>query len=182
MSLRTTQNIARMLRVRIGTLPYFAGDGAVQAEDGYYRILGRVDDVIKVAGHRLGTKALENAALTTEAVSEAAAIAVIDELRGHLPVIYASLKPGYTPSKEIEQQIVANIARELGRSPSRRLSISSPTFQRPGPGKSCVGYLLQSQTQRNMEMLPRSQTLKSSKPYERWCNLMQSESCETRGR
>ncbi len=162
--------------------PYFAGDGAVQAEDGYYRILGRVDDVIKVAGHRLGTKELENAALTTEAVSEAAAIAVIDELRGHLPVIYASLKPGYTPSKEIEQQIVANIARELGRSPSRRLSISSPTFQRPGPGKSCVGYLLQSQTQRNMEMLPRSQTLKSSKPYERWCNLMQSESCETRGR
>jgi len=94
--------------------PYFAGDGAVQAADGYFRILGRVDDVIKVAGHRLGTKELENACLTTEAVSEAAAIAVIDELRGHLPVIYASLKPGYTPSKEIEQQIIANIARELG--------------------------------------------------------------------
>jgi acetyl-CoA synthetase len=94
--------------------PYFAGDGAVKAADGYYRILGRVDDVIKVAGHRLGTKELENAALTTDAVSEAAAIAITDELRGHLPVIYASLKPGYTPSKELEQLIVANIAKELG--------------------------------------------------------------------
>ena len=94
--------------------PYFAGDGAVQAADGYYRILGRVDDVIKVAGHRLGTKELENACLTTEAVSEAAAIAIVDQLRGHLPVIYASLKPGYVASKEIEQQIIANIARELG--------------------------------------------------------------------
>ena len=94
--------------------PYFAGDGAVQAADGYYRILGRVDDVIKVAGHRLGTKEPENACLATEAVSEAAAIAIVDQLRGHLPVIYASLKPGYVASKKIEDQIVANIAKELG--------------------------------------------------------------------
>ena len=55
--------------------PYLSGDGAVLAADGYFRILGRVDDVIKVAGHRLGTKEIENAALTTEAISEAAAIA-----------------------------------------------------------------------------------------------------------
>jgi acetyl-CoA synthetase len=94
--------------------PYFAGDGAVQAADGYFRILGRVDDVIKVAGHRLGTKELENAALTTPEISEAAAIAMADELRGHVPIIYASLKPGISPSKEIEERVVNNVAKELG--------------------------------------------------------------------
>jgi acetyl-CoA synthetase len=94
--------------------PYLSGDGAVLAADGYFRILGRVDDVIKVAGHRLGTKEIENAALTTEAISEAAAIALVDQLRGHVPVIFASLKPGYTASKAIEEQVKANIARELG--------------------------------------------------------------------
>ncbi len=56
--------------------PYFAGDGAVQAEDGYYRILGRVDDVINVAGHRLGTKELESSALTVPEIAEAAAVPV----------------------------------------------------------------------------------------------------------
>lgn len=94
--------------------PYFAGDGAVEAADGYFRILGRVDDVIKVAGHRLGTKELENAALTTEEVSEAAAIPLIDELRGHVPIIFASLKPGRSPSKELEDKIRSNVAKELG--------------------------------------------------------------------
>src|SRR5919201_798749 len=62
--------------------PYFAGDGAVQAADGYFRILGRVDDVINVAGHRLGTKELESASITVEEVAEAAAVPVIDDLRG----------------------------------------------------------------------------------------------------
>jgi len=54
--------------------PYFAGDGAVQTEDGYFRILGRVDDVINVAGHRLGTKELESSALAVQEVAEAAAV------------------------------------------------------------------------------------------------------------
>ncbi len=94
--------------------PYYAGDGAVQSSDGYYRILGRVDDVIKVAGHRLGTKELENAVLTTEEVAEAAAVPLLDELRGHVPVIYASLKPGYSSSKIIENKIKDNMVRELG--------------------------------------------------------------------
>ena len=94
--------------------PYFSGDGAVESVDGYFRILGRIDDVIKVAGHRLGTKELENAALTTEEVGEAAAVAVADELRGHVPVIYVSLKPGIEPSRELSEKVRANVARELG--------------------------------------------------------------------
>jgi len=94
--------------------PYLSGDGAVETADGYFRILGRIDDVIKVAGHRLGTKELENAALMTPEVSEAAAVAVEDELRGHLPVIYVSLKPGYEPSKELAEKVKSNVAKELG--------------------------------------------------------------------
>ncbi len=94
--------------------PYFAGDGALQAADGYFRILGRVDDVINVAGHRLGTKELESAALTVEEVAEAAAVPVIDELRGRAVEIYASLKPGFQPSKEIEDKISAAIERLIG--------------------------------------------------------------------
>jgi len=94
--------------------PYMTGDGAVESTDGYFRIVGRIDDVIKVAGHRLGTKELENAALTTVEVGEAAAVAVEDELRGHIPVIYVSLKPGYEPSKEIAERVKANVTKELG--------------------------------------------------------------------
>ena len=78
--------------------PYFAGDGAVQAADGYYRILGRVDDVINVAGHRLGTKELESAALTVPEVAEAAAVPVVDDIRGRAVEMYVSLKPGYDAS------------------------------------------------------------------------------------
>ena len=94
--------------------PYFAGDGAVEASDGYFRILGRVDDVIKVAGHRLGTKELENAVLTTEEVAEVAAIPMLDELRGHLPVVYVSLKPSFSASKELEEKVKANVTKQLG--------------------------------------------------------------------
>jgi acetyl-CoA synthetase len=95
--------------------PYFPGDGAVQAQDGYYRILGRVDDVINVAGHRLGTKELESASLTVEEVAEAAVVPVADELRGRVPDMYVSLKPGYDRSKEIEEKVIRAIETIIGK-------------------------------------------------------------------
>jgi acetyl-CoA synthetase len=95
--------------------PYFAGDGAVQAADGYFRILGRVDDVINVAGHRLGTKELESASLTVDEVAEAAAVPVIDEIRGRAVEMYVSLKPGLSPSKEIEDKVSEAIEKEIGK-------------------------------------------------------------------
>ncbi|HXF72074.1 MAG TPA: acetate--CoA ligase, partial [Actinomycetota bacterium] len=95
--------------------PYFAGDGAVQAADGYFRILGRVDDVINVAGHRLGTKELESAALTVPEVAEAAAVPVVDELRGRAVEMYVSLKPGYSPSQEIADKVRAAIETQIGK-------------------------------------------------------------------
>ena len=95
--------------------PYFAGDGAVQAADGYFRILGRVDDVINVAGHRLGTKEIESAALTVPEVAEAAAVPVIDDIRGRVVEVYVSLKPGYEPSKEMEGKVSRAIETEIGK-------------------------------------------------------------------
>jgi acetyl-CoA synthetase len=95
--------------------PFMCGDGAVQAADGYFRILGRIDDVINVAGHRLGTKELESAALTVDEVAEAAAVPVVDEMRGKVVEMYASLKPGLEPSEEIEKKVTATIEREIGK-------------------------------------------------------------------
>jgi acetyl-CoA synthetase len=95
--------------------PYFAGDGALQAEDGYFRIIGRVDDVINVAGHRLGTKELESATLTVEEIAEAAAVPVMDDLRGRAVEMYVALKPGYRPSKEIEDKVAAAIDNLIGK-------------------------------------------------------------------
>jgi acetyl-CoA synthetase len=95
--------------------PYFSGDGALQAQDGYLRILGRVDDVINVAGHRLGTKELESASLTVQEVAEAAAVPVMDELRGRAVEMYVALKPGYKPSEEIEAKVSQAIETEIGK-------------------------------------------------------------------
>jgi acetyl-CoA synthetase len=95
--------------------PYFAGDGAVEAADGYFRILGRVDDVINVAGHRLGTKELESAAIEVEEIAEAAAVPVIDEIRGRVVEMYVALKPGFTPSTEIEQKVAQSIDKDIGK-------------------------------------------------------------------
>jgi len=86
--------------------PYLAGDGAMQAADGYFRILGRIDDVINVAGHRLGTKEIESACLTVPEVAEAAAVPVADELKGRVPEIYIALKPGHQTSQEIVNRVI----------------------------------------------------------------------------
>jgi acetyl-CoA synthetase len=94
--------------------PYFTGDGAMQAQDGYYRILGRVDDVINVAGHRLGTKELESASLTVEEIAEAAVVPVADDLRGRVPDMYVSLKPGVTPDHAVEQKVMRAIETIIG--------------------------------------------------------------------
>jgi acetyl-CoA synthetase len=94
--------------------PYFTGDGAMQAQDGYYRILGRVDDVINVAGHRLGTKELESASLTVEEIAEAAVVPVADDIRGRVPDMYVSLKPGVAPGKAVEQKVMHAIETIIG--------------------------------------------------------------------
>ncbi len=94
--------------------PYFCNDGAVQAADGYFRILGRVDDVINVAGHRLGTKEIESAALTVTEVAEAAAVPVIDDIRGRVVEVYVALKPG-VGADGMEDKVTKAIETVIGK-------------------------------------------------------------------
>jgi acetyl-CoA synthetase len=91
------------------------GDGAVQSEDGYFRILGRIDDVINVAGHRLGTKELESAATTVDEVAEAAAVPVIDEVRGKVVEMYIAVKPGTDSGEDVAKKVSDAIDREIGK-------------------------------------------------------------------
>jgi acetyl-CoA synthetase len=81
--------------------PYLTGDAAMKGDDGYYRILGRIDDVINVSGHRLGTKELESAALVVPEVAEAAVVPVADDIKGKVPDLFVALKPGFEASDEL---------------------------------------------------------------------------------
>lgn len=96
--------------------PYFAGDGALYAADSYIRILGRVDDVINVAGHRLGTKELESACLTVPEVAEAAVVPVMDQIKGRVPEVYIALKPGVSLDHgEVQRKVVGAIESMIGK-------------------------------------------------------------------
>jgi acetyl-CoA synthetase len=115
--------------------PYMAGDGAVQAADGYYRILGRIDDVINVAGHRLGTKEIESAALLVSEVVEAAVVPVADEIKGKVPDLYVSLKPGLAASPEIANKVSASVVSEIGAIARPRHVIIVPDMPKTRSGK-----------------------------------------------
>jgi acetyl-CoA synthetase len=95
---------------------YKAGDGAVHAQDGYYRILGRLDDVMNVAGHRLGTMELESAVAEIADVAEAAVAARDDDEKGNVPDVYVVLRDGVEASdEEITERIVGAVEDEIGR-------------------------------------------------------------------
>ena len=93
---------------------YLTGDYAIQDEDGYFWLLGRADEVIKVAGHRLGTLEVENATVSHPAVAEAAAVSKPDDVKGEAIVIFAILREGYKPSPELEKEIRTHIRNTMG--------------------------------------------------------------------
>ena len=93
---------------------YFAGDGARQDSDGYFWIMGRIDDVINVSGHRLGTAEIESALVSHYAVAEAAVVARPDELKGSGIVAFVTLEGSQTPSDELNQELRAHVAKEIG--------------------------------------------------------------------
>ncbi|RMG15448.1 MAG: acetate--CoA ligase, partial [Cyanobacteria bacterium J055] len=93
---------------------YFAGDGARQDEDGYFWVMGRVDDVISVAGHRLGTMEIESALVSHPAVAEAAVVGKPDELKGEEVVAFVSLEGEYTPSEELAKELKKHVVEEIG--------------------------------------------------------------------
>ncbi|MBC8752801.1 acetyl-CoA synthetase [Paraburkholderia sp. WC7.3g] len=115
--------------------PYMAGDGAVQALDGYYRILGRIDDVINVAGHRLGTKEIESAALLVSEVVEAAVVPVADPIKGKVPDLYVSLKPGLAPSVKLADKVTASVVSQIGAIARPRRVVIVPDMPKTRSGK-----------------------------------------------
>jgi acetyl-CoA synthetase len=97
-----------------GHYVYFAGDGARRDPDGYFWVMGRVDDVINVAGHRLGTMEIESALVSHPAVAEAAVVGRPDELKGEEVVAFVTLEGTQTPSDELKATLKQHVVQEIG--------------------------------------------------------------------
>jgi acetyl-CoA synthetase len=93
---------------------YYTGDYAVKDQDGYYWLLGRADEVLKVAGHRIGTVELESALVSHPAVSEAAVMGKEDAVKGEVPVAFITLRSGFQPSDELRAELVKHIRTTIG--------------------------------------------------------------------
>ncbi|MGK7877875.1 MAG: acetate--CoA ligase [Xenococcaceae cyanobacterium] len=97
-----------------GQYVYFTGDGARRDKDGYFWVMGRVDDVINVAGHRLGTMEVESALVAHQAVAEAAVVGKPSEIKGEEIVAFVTLEENYLPSDELEQELKQHVVQEIG--------------------------------------------------------------------
>ena len=93
---------------------YFAGDGARIDEDGYIWIMGRVDDVISVSGHRLGTMEIESALVSHKSVAEAAVVGRRDDLKGEVIVAFVSLEKDVESSSELVENLKKHVVNEIG--------------------------------------------------------------------
>ncbi len=93
---------------------YFTGDGARRDKDGYFWIMGRVDDVVNVSGHRLGTAEIESSLVSHKLVVEAAVVARPDELKGNALIAFVTLKGGQKPNPELKESLRAHVGREIG--------------------------------------------------------------------
>ena len=93
---------------------YFPGDGAKRDDDGYYWILGRVDDVLNVAGHRIGTMEVESALVEHPAVAEAAVVGRTHELKGQALAAFVTLREGFKPSHELREELRNFVAEKIG--------------------------------------------------------------------
>ncbi len=99
---------------RDGQYVYFAGDGARKDADGYFWVMGRVDDVINVSGHRLGTMEIESALVSHPAVAEAAVVGKPDEVKGEEVVAFVILESGTSPSEALQQELKQHVVKEIG--------------------------------------------------------------------
>ena len=106
---------------------YFTGDGARRDDDGYYWITGRVDDVINVSGHRMGTAEVESALVLHDAVAEAAVVGFPHDIKGQGIYAYVTLMAGTDPSPELNKELVRHVRGEIG-------AIASPDVIQWAPG------------------------------------------------
>jgi acetyl-CoA synthetase len=93
---------------------YFTGDGARQDLDGYFWIVGRIDDVLNVAGHRIGTAEVESALVSHPSVAEAAVVGRPDDLKGQALVAFVTVKSGIQPSDALKEELRNHVAKEIG--------------------------------------------------------------------
>ena len=109
-------NHSRFMEAYFSTYPgkYFAGDGVKRDADGYYWITGRVDDVLNISGHRLGTAEIESALVLHELVSEAAVVGMPHDIKGQGIYAYVSLMAGTTATENLRQDLVALVRKEIG--------------------------------------------------------------------
>ena len=106
---------------------YFTGDGCRRDEDGYYWITGRVDDVINVSGHRMGTAEIESALVAHPKVAEAAVVGYPHDLKGQGIYAYVTLNAGIDPTEELRKELVTWVRKEIG-------PIASPDLIQWAPG------------------------------------------------
>jgi acetyl-CoA synthetase len=106
---------------------YFTGDGARVDEEGDYWLMGRIDDVINISGHRLGTAEVESALVSHNAVAEAAVVGYPHEIKGEGIYVYVTLKEGFEPSKELAKMLVGHVKQVIG-------AIASPDKIQFAPG------------------------------------------------
>ncbi|MAL99700.1 MAG: acetate--CoA ligase [Alteromonadaceae bacterium] len=119
----------RFIQTYFSTYPgtYFTGDGARRDEDGYYWITGRVDDVLNVSGHRLGTAEVESALVAHPKVAEAAVVGYPHDIKGQGIYVYVTLMHGQEPSEELRKELVQWVRKEIG-------PIASPDIIQWAPG------------------------------------------------
>jgi acetyl-CoA synthetase len=107
---------ARFKRQYFGEIPhvYFTGDGCRRDKDGYFWIVGRIDDVLNVAGHRIGTAEVESALVSHQSVAESAVVGRPDDLKGQALVAFVTLKAGIQASKELKDELRAHVGVQIG--------------------------------------------------------------------
>ncbi len=114
---------------------YFAGDGATKDADGYYMVLGRVDDVLNVAGHRIGTMEIESALVDHPSVAEAAVVGIADDIKGQAILAFVILKSTHTASPELEQALIAHVSQKIGAIAKPKQIIVTPDLPKTRSGK-----------------------------------------------
>lgn len=114
---------------------YFAGDGATVDKDGYIMVLGRVDDVLNCAGHRIGTMEVESALVDYKSVAEAAVVGVEDTIKGQAILAFVILKEGITPNTELAESIRSHVAQEIGAIAKPKQIVFVPDLPKTRSGK-----------------------------------------------
>ncbi len=99
---------------KYGYEKFYTGDGALIDEDGYFWLLGRIGDILNVAGHRLGTAEVESALITHPAVAETAVVAISHEIKGQAPLAYVVLREGFKPSDELKKELIKQVDKVIG--------------------------------------------------------------------